>query len=82
MADFEVTTWYALWAVKGTPKEIVDRMYREVAKALALPDIRKIWEQQGAVAGGEPPAEFARLVRSEVQRWGKVVKDANVKIDN
>ena len=82
LADFEVTTWYALWAVKGTPKEIVDRMYREVATALALPDIRKIWEQQGAVAGGEPPAEFARLVRSEVQRWGKVVKDANVKIDN
>jgi tripartite-type tricarboxylate transporter receptor subunit TctC len=82
VADFEVTTWYALWAVKGTPKEIVDRIYREVAKALAQPDVRKIWEQQGAVAGGEPPAEFARLVRSEVVRWGKVVKDANVKIDN
>jgi tripartite-type tricarboxylate transporter receptor subunit TctC len=82
LRDFEVTTWYALWAVKGTPREITDRMYREVANILKVPDIQKIWQQQGAVAGGEPPAEFARFVRSEVERWGKVVKAANVKIDN
>jgi tripartite-type tricarboxylate transporter receptor subunit TctC len=82
LTDFEVTTWYALWAVKGTPREIVERMYQEVAKALNQPDIKAIWEQQGAVAGGQPPAEFAKLVRAEVVRWGKVVKDAGVKIDN
>jgi tripartite-type tricarboxylate transporter receptor subunit TctC len=80
--DFEVTTWYALWAVKGTPKEIVDKMYQETVKALAQPDIKNIWEQQGAVAGGQPPAEFGRFVHSEVQRWGKVVRDAGIKIDN
>ena len=80
--DFEVTTWYAIWAVKGTPKDVIDRMYREVAKALQNDDIRKIWEQQGAVPGGQPPAEFARFVRSEVLRWGKVVKDAHIKIDH
>ena len=80
--DFEVTTWYALWAVKGTPKEIVDRMYQETVKILAMPDIKKIWDDQGAVAGGQPPAEFGRFVHSEVGRWGKVVKDAGIKIDN
>ena len=82
LADFEVTTWYAMWAVKGTPREIQEKMYQEVAKALQLPDMRKIWEDQGATAGGQPPAEMAKLVRSEVQRWGKVVKDANIRIDN
>ena len=82
VADFEVTTWYAMWAVKGTPKEIVDKMYQEVAKTLQLQDIKKIWEDQGATAGGQPPAEMAKLVRLEVQRWGKVVKDAGIKIDN
>ena len=71
-----------LWAIKGTPREIVERMYQEVAKALNQPDIRAVWEQQGAVAGGQPPAEFAKLVRSEVQRWNKVVREAKVKIDN
>ena len=82
IADFEVTTWYAMWAVKGTPRDVIDRMYREVVKALQDPDIRKVWEQQGAVAGGQSPAEFGRFVREEVTRWGKVVKDANIKIDN
>jgi tripartite-type tricarboxylate transporter receptor subunit TctC len=81
VADFEVTTWYALWAIKGTPKEIVDRMYQEVAKVLQQPDIKKIWELQGAVAGGEPPEQLARLTRSEVDRWAKVVKAANIKIE-
>ena len=82
VADFEVTTWYALWAVKGTPKPIIDRMYQEVVKALQAPDIQKIWEEQGAVPGGQSPAEFGRFVHSEVLRWGKVVKDANIRIDN
>jgi tripartite-type tricarboxylate transporter receptor subunit TctC len=49
---------------------------------LQQPDVKNIWEQQGAVAGGQPPAEFGRFVHSEVQRWGKVVKDANIRIDN
>jgi tripartite-type tricarboxylate transporter receptor subunit TctC len=82
VADFEVTTWYAVWAVKGTPKEIVDRMYQEIVKVLQLPEIKKAWELQGATPGAEPPAQMTRLVRTEVERWGKVVKDANVKLDN
>jgi tripartite-type tricarboxylate transporter receptor subunit TctC len=81
VADFEVTTWYALWAVKGTPKEIVDRMYQEITKALQLPDIKNVWTLQGAVPGGEPPAHMRSLVRSEVERWRKVVRDAKVKLD-
>ena len=80
--DFEVTTWYAMWAVKGTPKEAIDRMYQEVVKSLAQPDIKAIWEQQGAVAGGQSPAEFGRFVHAEAIRWAKVVKDAGIKIDN
>jgi tripartite-type tricarboxylate transporter receptor subunit TctC len=68
--------------VKGTPKEAIDRVYKEAAKALAQPDIKAIWEQQGAVAGGQPPAEFGRFVHAEVLRWNKVVKDAGIKIDN
>ena len=80
-ADFKVTTWYALWAIKGTPKEIVDRMHQEVAKALQNPDVKNVWEMQGAVAGGQPPAEFAKFIRAEIETWGKVVKQANLKID-
>lgn len=77
----KVTTWYAVWALKGTPKEVVDRMHQEVVKALQAPDIKNIWEQQGAVAGGQSPAEFAKFIRSEIETWGKVVKQANLKVD-
>jgi len=79
--NYQVTTWYALWAIKGTPKDIVDRVYAETAKSLQEPDMKDIWAAQGATAGGQPPAEFAKFVNSEIQKWGKVVKEAKIQID-
>lgn len=79
---YEVRTWYAIWALKGTPKETQDRMYKEVVIAMNQPDLKKIWAEQGADAGGMPPAEFAKLIRSEITKWAKVVKDAGAKVDN
>lgn len=81
ISGYDVTTWYALWAINGTPRPIVDRMYSETAKAMQLPDMKAIWDSQGADAGGQPPEEFARFVHSEIAKWGKVVKDAGIKID-
>jgi tripartite-type tricarboxylate transporter receptor subunit TctC len=52
-----------------------------VVKALQMPDVKNVWEMQGAVAGGQPPAEFAKFIRGEIETWGKVVKQANLKID-
>ncbi len=80
-SGYEVTTWYALWAIKGAPKEAIDRMYAETVKAMQLPDMKQIWDAQGATAGGQTPAEFAKFVHSEIEKWGKVVKDAGIKID-
>jgi tripartite-type tricarboxylate transporter receptor subunit TctC len=82
MPGYIVTTWYALWAVKGTPKEALDRMYQETVKALQSPELKVVWEAQGATAGGEPPAEFTKLIHSEIAKWAKVVKDAGAKVDN
>jgi tripartite-type tricarboxylate transporter receptor subunit TctC len=80
--DFTMTTWYAVWAIKGTPQPIVDRLYNETVKVLADADIKKIWEQAGAMAGGQSPKEFAAFISSEIAKWGKVVREANIKIDN
>jgi len=82
LPGYIVTTWYALWAVKGTPKEALDRMYQETVKALQSPELKVVWEGQGATAGGEPPAEFTKLIHSEIAKWAKVVKDAGAKVDN
>ena len=82
LPGYQVTTWYALWAINGTPKAAIDRMYAETAKALQLPDMKEIWATQGATAGGQTPAEFTRFVHSEIEKWGKVVRDAGIKIDS
>jgi tripartite-type tricarboxylate transporter receptor subunit TctC len=78
---YEVTTWYALWAIKGTPQAAIDRMYAETVKAMQAPDMVRIWDAQGATAGGQKPAEFAKFVHSEIAKWGKVVRDAGIKLD-
>jgi len=79
---YEVRTWYGLWAIKGTPQPIKDRMWKEVVAAMDTPELRKIWAEQGADPGGMPQQEMATLVRSEIVKWAKVVKDAGAKVDN
>jgi len=79
---YEVRTWYALWALKGTPQAVKDRVYNEMVAAMNTPDLKKIWAEQGATPGGMPPAEMAALVKSEIAKWAKVVKDSGAKVDN
>ena len=79
---YEVRTWYGLWALKGTPQPIKDRMWKEVVAAMETPELKKIWAEQGADPGGMSQAEMTKLVRSEIVKWAKVVKDAGAKVDN
>jgi len=79
---YEVRTWYGVWAIKGTPAAIKDRMYREIVTAMNQPDLKRIWAEQGADPGGMPPAEMEKLVKAEIAKWAKVVKDAGAKVDN
>ena len=78
----DVTTWYALWGVKGTPKPIIDRMHAANVKALNLPDIKTLWATFGATAGGQSPADFEKFVKAEIAAWGKVVKASGAKVEN
>jgi tripartite-type tricarboxylate transporter receptor subunit TctC len=70
-----------MWAIKGTPKPIVERMYAEIVKALAAPKLQAIWKDQLAQTGGESPAEFAKRIRAEIEKWQKVVATAGIKLD-
>jgi tripartite-type tricarboxylate transporter receptor subunit TctC len=79
---YEVRTWYGIWALRGTPPAVKERMYKEIVAAMNQPDLKNIWAQQGADPGGMPPAEMEKLVKSEIAKWAKVVKDAGAKVDN
>ncbi|MFO1304043.1 MAG: tripartite tricarboxylate transporter substrate-binding protein [Burkholderiales bacterium] len=79
--NYDVTTWYGLWAPAGTPPEIVNKLRDEVVKAMQRPEIKEAWAQQGSGIGGNTPQEFAAFINVEVVKWGKVAKAANITID-
>ena len=81
LPGFNVTTWYGMWAPKGVPQPILDRFQKELVAALNTKEIKDVWFGQGATTGGESPAEFAKFLRAEIERWGKVAKDSGAKIE-
>jgi tripartite-type tricarboxylate transporter receptor subunit TctC len=81
VADFVSGTWAGLIAPAGTPKEIVDRVSAEAAKALADPALKDKLVEQGIVAVGSTPEEFRAFVAEEIVRWRKVITDAGIKME-
>ena len=75
---YEAATWYGLLAPAGTPKAIVDRLHAEIVKILAT-DTRQRLAAQGFEPAGTTPAEFAGYIKSEIVKWGKVIKDAGIR---
>ncbi|HVX78500.1 MAG TPA: tripartite tricarboxylate transporter substrate binding protein [Bradyrhizobium sp.] len=79
---FEAVPWFGLLAPAGTPKDVVDKLHDETVKALAMPQIRKKFDQLGLEPVGNTPAEFAAVIRKETPEWAKVIKDAGIKLGN
>jgi tripartite-type tricarboxylate transporter receptor subunit TctC len=78
MPGFEATIWYGLFAPAGTPAPIVDKIYAESAKYLAMPETKKKLADVGVIVAPLAPAEFGAFVRSEVVRWSAEVKAAGI----
>ena len=81
LPGFEFDTWYGLFAPAKTPRQIVKQMSAEVARILSLPDVRERFDLRGAVVRPSTPEEFDRFVRAELDKLGKVVKTAGLKVE-
>ncbi len=73
--------WHGLLAPAGTPQAIVDKIAADTAKVLAMPEVREKLAAIGLEPVGNSPAEFAAIVRNDHQKWGKVIRDANIKLN-
>lgn len=79
--DYEVNVWFGIQAPAGTHKDIVQRLNQEIARSLADPDVIKRFREQGVEVVGSSSARFATLVEAEIEKWGTVVRDANVRLE-
>jgi tripartite-type tricarboxylate transporter receptor subunit TctC len=79
--DQEADTLTGIVAPSGTPKEIVELLAREIAKSVAQPDIRERLATLGFKPVANTPDEFAARIKLEIEKWGKVVRDANLRIE-
>ena len=81
LPDYTVTTWYGLWAPKGTPVEVQARVVEEMRKVAASDELKAIWASNGAEFGSLRPAQFGGFVSGEVKRWAAVVKTSGAKLE-
>jgi tripartite-type tricarboxylate transporter receptor subunit TctC len=81
LKGFELTQWQAVVAPAGTPKPVVEQLYREVAKALKMPDVvERLATQGGNELVGNTPEEFAQVIRNDLAKYAKLVKSAKIQV--
>lgn len=80
-SGFEAGGWYGIVTRAGTPQPIINRLYSALSQVVNSPDFERDLEATGATAVGTTPAAFGQFLRAEVERWTKVVKDGNIKIE-
>ena len=78
---YETSTWYGLWAPKGTPPEIVNKLSQAAQEALKKPEVVAQYQRMGAEPVGSSPQEFQAYMRSEEKKWAEIVKRSGARAD-
>ena len=81
LPGFENLGWFGFMVPAGTPKSLIDRIYRDTVKALQAPEIRARFEQIGMVPVGNPPDVFARAIKEESRRWATIVRERKLQVE-
>ena len=81
LPGFDFSTWWGLFAPAGTPRPVIERLNHETLKALQLPDVREKLAGVGAEPAGNSPEEFAGFIRSETEKWGRVIRTGKISLE-
>ena len=78
---YDVSNWNAIWAPAKTPREVIQRLNRDIAQSMESADVKERVAAQGNLVAVDTPEAFATFIGREAAKWSKVIKDANVKLD-
>jgi len=78
---YEMTLWTGLMAPAGTPTDIISLLYRETAATLKQPDLQEALRRQGGEVNAGGPEQFAAVIKTDLAKWKRVVKEADIKVD-
>src|SRR5260370_6511495 len=81
LPGFEASNWFGVAAPKNTPPEIIDKLNKEINVALAEPEIKARLADLGAAPLAGSPPDFGRFIAAEAEKWSKVIRAANIKVD-
>jgi tripartite-type tricarboxylate transporter receptor subunit TctC len=81
LPGYEARGWNGILAPAGTPKAIIDRLNREIVKIVRSPEFGRVMTGEGATAVGNTPVEFDAVIRADVRKWAKIVKEAGIRAE-
>ena len=80
-SGFDATIWFGVLAPARTPVPIIDKLHREIARILAMTDVRSKFTDLGMEPIGNSPDEFSLVIKTEIPKWAKVIKESGMKPD-
>ena len=80
LPGFDVPIWFGLMGPAGTPQALIDKLHQETVRALTASDVRKRLGEAGLEVVANKPTEFAAVIKAELPRWAKLIKDAGLKV--
>ena len=81
LPGFENLGWFGFMVPAGTPKDVIDKVYRDTAKSLEAPDVKSRFEGLGMAPVGNSPADFTQAIREETERWAKIVRARKLAVE-
>ena len=81
LPGYEARGWNGILAPAGTPKPVIERLHREIVKVVRSPEFAQVLTNEGATAVGNTPAEFDAIIRADIRKWAKVIKDAGIRAE-
>lgn len=81
LTGFDIATWFGLMAPAGTPKNVIDKVYADSARILAMPEMKKRWMEMGAEPVGNTPEQMGAQIKTEMAKFAALIAKAKLSID-